>query len=511
MTLWIYLRQKLSPILDLRKDSDFFVLLDWQYIFNGVQLKTKRRWLRALFLLYQLLLPTQCTIWLYRTWAAAYMEHNTTLALSLFCGQFALTSILFRYLLLLLSYDQLQPIRTYINSRHFLDGHTKAHELRQRAFRTNNILILGLMMYGLINFSIYEACDLQWHEIFRMPNYLVQSNRMLAWTLQIIMHPMTLNGLGAFITSFLSIHTMLTALQAEFLLVEFAFVGLLKRTEEQIRQVPMENDEKEGLLWQSLNRELGRCIREHCEVMKHIREVNRVHSFSITVQYYTALLSLAIDFFFISYYGLDFASLSVLMFSVLLVFEWYYCCKLVEDLQATQNKRIGWILYNDDWPVWLQRGKYHQESLRQFRTTLSIVLLASQQSLSFHGSDIVEVSWQTFAIKPDNVSPYFPLTPQPITILTTFDHHRTNLRIVRVGLELHRTGQHERQLGHVQQCLVVVQPEVVIRNSPAAKYCAASPRPVSGTLRSCFPVAVGEDPASFVPKRCPLRTSGLRK
>lgn len=66
-----------------------------------------------------------------------------------------------------------------------------------------------------------------------------------------------------------------------------------------------------------------------------MREVNRVHSFSITVQYYTALLSLAIDAFFISYYGLNFVSVCVSIFSVLLVFEWYYCCKLVEDLQAT--------------------------------------------------------------------------------------------------------------------------------------------------------------------------------
>uniref|UniRef100_A0A182T127 Uncharacterized protein n=1 Tax=Anopheles maculatus TaxID=74869 RepID=A0A182T127_9DIPT len=95
------------------------------------------------------------------------------------------------------------------------------------------------------------------------------------------------------------------------------------------------------------------------------------------------------------------------------------------------NKRIGWTLYNDDWPAWLQHGKHQHGALRQFRITMSIVLLVSQRSLSFHGSDIVEVSWQTFG----------------------------NLRIVRVGLELHRTGQHERQLGHVQQRLVVVQPE----------------------------------------------------
>ncbi|XP_053663979.1 uncharacterized protein LOC128713140 [Anopheles marshallii] len=395
MSLWIYFRQKLSPILDLRADSDFFMLLNWQYIFNGVRLKTNRPWLRALFLLYQLQLPTQCAIWLYRTWIVAYIEHNTTLTLSLLCGQFALTSIVLRNVLFLLSYNQLEPVRNYINCKRFLPGHAKARELRQRAFRTNNILILVMMVYGLTNFCIYEATGLQWHEIFCMPNYLMQTNPALGWTLQIIMHPMTLNGLGAFIANFLSMHTMLTALHAEFLLVEFAFDGLLKRVAEQVREVPIKDGLKQCLLWQTFNAELGKCVRGHCEVVKHIREVNRVHSFSITVQYYTTLLSLAIDTFFISYHGLDFVSLSVLTFSALLVLEWYYCCKLVEDLQAT-NKRIGWTLYNDDWPAWLQRGKHQQDLLRQFRITVSIVLLASQQSLSFHGSDIVEVSWETF-------------------------------------------------------------------------------------------------------------------
>uniref|UniRef100_A0A182XY06 Odorant receptor n=1 Tax=Anopheles stephensi TaxID=30069 RepID=A0A182XY06_ANOST len=395
MTLWSYLRRKLSPILDLRQDSDYFVLLKWLYAFNGIQLQTNRLWLRALYLLYRLLLPAQCAIWLYRTWAAAYVERNKNLALSLLCGQFALTSIMFRFILLLLRHNQLQPVRSYINARRFLRDHTKAQGLRQRVFRTNNILIIGLMIYGMINFLIYEASDLQWHDIFRMPPYLMEMNRPLAWTLQIIMHPMTLNGLGAYVTSFLSMHTLLTGLQAEFLLVEFAFVGLLKRVEEQVLQGAIEDDARQRLLWETFNRELGICVREHCEVVKHIREVHRVHSFSITVQYYTALLSLAIDTFFISYNGLDFVSLSVLIFSVLLVFEWYYCCKLVEDLQAT-NKRIGWALYTDDWPAWLQHGKRQPGALRQFRITMSIVLLVSQRSLSFHGSDIVEVSWETF-------------------------------------------------------------------------------------------------------------------
>lgn len=35
MTLWKYVRQKLSPILDLQLDSDFFVLLKYQFILHG--------------------------------------------------------------------------------------------------------------------------------------------------------------------------------------------------------------------------------------------------------------------------------------------------------------------------------------------------------------------------------------------------------------------------------------------------------------------------------------------
>nr|XP_040236079.2 uncharacterized protein LOC120957758 [Anopheles coluzzii] len=393
MTLWKYVRQKLSPILDLQLDSDFFVLLKYQFILHGVQLQTERLWLRALFLLYQLLLPTQAIIWLWRTWAVAYIEHNKPLAISLLCGQFALTSIVARYMLLLRSYAQLQPIQRHLNEQRFLRGHPRAHALRQQAFRTNNVLMLALMVYGVLNFVVYEASGLHWQEIFRMPDYLLATNRPLTWTLHLIMRPMTFNGLGAFIATFVSIHTMLTVLHAELLLVEFAFDGLLERVE---RHVQAAGAQESPLLWQQFNRELGSCVREHCVVLKQVREVNRVHSFSITVQYYTALLSLAIDTFFISYYGLNFVSVCVSIFSVLLVFEWYYCCKLVEDLQAT-NKRIGWTLYNDKWSDWLQYGREQPAALREFRTTLSIILLATQRSLSLRGSDIVEVSWQTFA------------------------------------------------------------------------------------------------------------------
>uniref|UniRef100_A0A182PN46 Uncharacterized protein n=1 Tax=Anopheles epiroticus TaxID=199890 RepID=A0A182PN46_9DIPT len=395
MLLWAYARQKLSPVLDLRPDTDFFVLLKWQFIFHAIQLKTNRRWLRALFLLYQLLFPAQTVIWLYRTWAEAFIEHNTTLAVSLLCGQFTLFSIVLRYALLLRNHGQLTPVQDYINSQRFLGRHRKAQELRQRALRTNNILILVLMVYGLSNFCIYEASNLQWHEIFRMPQYLVKSNWPLAMTLQIIMHPMTYVGLGAFISSFVSVHTMLTCLHAELLLVEYAFQGLLERVERHVEQTPMEADERRQFFWWTFNRELGICVKEHCEVLRHIRKVNRVNSFSITVQYYTALLALAIDTFFISYYGLNFVSFCVLIFSILLVFEWYYCCKLVENLKAS-NERIGWTLYNDKWPAWLKYGMRQSACLRQFRMTLSIVLLVSQRSLPFRGSDIVEVSWQTF-------------------------------------------------------------------------------------------------------------------
>lgn len=59
---------------------------------------------------------------------------------------------------------------------------------------------------------------------------------------------------------------------------------------------------------------------------------------SFAVQYYTALLSLAVDAFFISYNGADFVALLVVSFSLLLVVEWYFYCKLAEELHLTVTR-----------------------------------------------------------------------------------------------------------------------------------------------------------------------------
>uniref|UniRef100_A0A182QR19 Odorant receptor n=1 Tax=Anopheles farauti TaxID=69004 RepID=A0A182QR19_9DIPT len=327
MHLWRVFRRKLAPLLELQADSDFFALLRQLLVVSGVHLETNRAWVRWLFRLYQLLYPAQCLIWLYRTWLVAFVEQNKTLSLSLLCGLFALTTISVRCWLILLSYGRLATVRRYINSQRFLRNDPTARQIRQRAFRANNTLTLGLVAYGLVNFLVYELFGLQSHDIFRMPDYLWRTNATLAWTLHVAVHPMTLTGLAAFVASFLNMHTLLTALQAEFRLVEYAFGGLLSRR-------VGESPDVDGL-WCELNRELGCCVREHCEVVRHIREVNRVFSFSIIVQYYTALLSLAIDTFFVSYHGFDFVTVMVVTFSTLLVFEWYHSCKLVEDLQAT--------------------------------------------------------------------------------------------------------------------------------------------------------------------------------
>lgn len=48
------------------------------------------------------------------------------------------------------------------------------------------------------------------------------------------------------------------------------------------------------------------------------------------------------------------------------------------------------------------------------------------------------------------------------------------------------------------------------RNNPVAIYRATIRRPVCGSLHSCFPGVEVSDPASFAPRICPPRTSGIK-
>lgn len=66
-----------------------------------------------------------------------------------------------------------------------------------------------------------------------------------------------------------------------------------------------------------------------------------------------------------------------------------------------------------------------------------------------------------------------------LRVLTAFNHHRADLNVMRIRFKFHRAGEHECQPGnassvsshsrrqsnslwHVKQCLVVVQPQVMI-------------------------------------------------
>lgn len=47
-------------------------------------------------------------------------------------------------------------------------------------------------------------------------------------------------------------------------------------------------------------------------------------------------------------------------------------------------------------------------------------------------------------------------------LLTTLNHHGTDLCIMRIRFKFHGTRQHQRQLGHIEQRLVMVKPEIMI-------------------------------------------------
>ncbi|XP_058127666.1 uncharacterized protein LOC131291132 [Anopheles ziemanni] len=394
----IVFRRLYSKLFKLRNDGDFFELLDLQLILSAIQLKSPRLLFRVVFILYQLLLPTQCVFWYIRIWVVATTDRNIPLTVTLTCAALAVTSIVIRYALILQCCDRFSAVRAYINSRQYLRDLPEAHGIRERAFRTNNTILGVLQAYGLMNITVFMATDMQQHEIFRIPDYIRRTNEPLFWVMHYLMQPMVLTGLATYMGTFLLPNALLIGLRAEMQLVQLGFQRVFQLVDVRAQEADHQQNSnaREDLTWRTLHQELAACVHEHCKVLQNVREVHRILNISVMVQYYCALLALAVDAFFISYHGFDFVAFTVVVFSLLLVFEWFYRCKLVEDLQAIHN-HIGWTLYNDNWPAWLQCSRRHRTSLRQFRDTLNTVLAISQRSLSCQGSDIVEVSWLAFS------------------------------------------------------------------------------------------------------------------
>ncbi|KFB38883.1 AGAP000230-PA-like protein [Anopheles sinensis] len=394
----IVFRRLYSKLFKLRVDGDFFELLDQWLIFSAIQLKSRRILLRIAFRLYQLLLPVQCIFWFSRVWVVAVIDRNVSLTVSLICAALAVTSIVIRYALILRCCGRFSAVRAYINSRQYLRGLPEAHEIRERAFRTNNTILVVLQAYCLMNITVFMATDMQQHEIFRIPDYIRRTTEPLFWVMHYLMQPMVLTGLATYMGSFIIPNALLIGLRAELQLVQLGFQRVFQLVDTRAHQVDhqLNPNAREDLAWRALHQELAVCVHEHCKVMQHVREVHQILNVSVMVQYYCALLALAVDGFFISYHGFDFVAFTVVVFSLLLVFEWFYRCKLVEDLQTIHN-HIGWTLYNANWPAWLQCSRRHRTSLRQLRDTLNTVQAISQRSLSCQGSEIVEVSWRAFS------------------------------------------------------------------------------------------------------------------
>ncbi|XP_035795865.1 uncharacterized protein LOC118468777 [Anopheles albimanus] len=389
--------------------SDQFALLDLHLLLSAIALRTDTPddppplLARLLFRLYQLLLPCQSTIWLYRTWVVYRFEQNATLSLSLACACLPIVSVVIRYGMLLATYGQFETTRRYLNARRYLADHPVAIGERYRAFRSINRAVLAVGLNCLVNVALYVVLRLYRHDIFRIPGTIGERyGQPLHTLLTALMVPFTANALATFMASFLLLYSLLISLLAELRIVGHSFRGLLQQTV------------AGGDCWGDLNRRLARCVQAHCDVLRCVTLVrlrrsvtktnlnvsNKLHNRSATssfaVQYYTALLSLAVDAFFISYNGADFVALLVVSFSLLLVVEWYFYCKLAEELHLT-HKRIGWTLYADDWPDQLYRGvPGRHRKPRQLHLSLAIVLAATQADLPFQRNNLISVSWYTF-------------------------------------------------------------------------------------------------------------------
>uniref|UniRef100_A0A182FJ11 Uncharacterized protein n=1 Tax=Anopheles albimanus TaxID=7167 RepID=A0A182FJ11_ANOAL len=287
--------------------------------------------------------------------------------------------------MLLATYGQFETTRRYLNARRYLADHPVAIGERYRAFRSINRAVLAVGLNCLVNVALYVVLRLYRHDIFRIPGTIGERyGQPLHTLLTALMVPFTANALATFMASFLLLYSLLISLLAELRIVGHSFRGLLQQTV------------AGGDCWGDLNRRLARCVQAHCDVLRHIRLVQRSATSSFAVQYYTALLSLAVDAFFISYNGADFVALLVVSFSLLLVVEWYFYCKLAEELHLT-HKRIGWTLYADDWPDQLYRGvPGRHRKPRQLHLSLAIVLAATQADLPFQRNNLISVSWYTF-------------------------------------------------------------------------------------------------------------------
>ncbi|XP_058064745.1 uncharacterized protein LOC131214380 [Anopheles bellator] len=148
--------------------------------------------------------------------------------------------------------------------------------------------------------------------------------------------------------------------------------------------------------WDQLERHIARTVHRHEVFQGQLSNIKPFLRTAFLLMFYAAVQLLTLGAFMISVNGITTYGVILVGFLTVVIFECYWCCRLVDRLND-MNASIGTLLYSLDWPTKLRYSPRDASRYRQARTSLSIIFSKTQNGLNITGGGMFEICSEAFA------------------------------------------------------------------------------------------------------------------
>ncbi|XP_050099247.1 uncharacterized protein LOC126579739 [Anopheles aquasalis] len=365
---------------------DFFLPAELLLLLPGFHLATRwhrKRWLRLLYRLTQLVQLCQYLLWADRFYLALVDGPRRSAKILHVANTFGvLTMMLARMLVLRWFLGDIEQFKGYQRARR------RTH--RHDSLPTIVTIALAFQAIGLADRAVFCFSRTYRHELYEMPSNVAACGWWCEAAVHLLSFDFAWRWAAAYNASLTTINTLLMGLADELAHLVAGYGRLLGG----------EHAPSAGTVdWRQLEHNIAQTVGQHEQFLAQLERLRPFLRATFLVMFYSAVLFLAIGTFMITANGTTTYDVILSGFLCALLLECYWCCRLVDRLNEL-NAGIGTLLYGLDWPTVLRyRGENAGEAshYRQVRAALSIIQSRTQVGLGISCGGMFAISSEAFA------------------------------------------------------------------------------------------------------------------
>ncbi|XP_035790090.1 uncharacterized protein LOC118465716 [Anopheles albimanus] len=387
-------------------DVDFFLPAELLLLLPGFHLAARwhrKRWLRLLYRLTQLVQLFQYLLWADRFYLAlvdGHLPQRSGKILHVANTFGVLTMMLARMLVLRWFLRDIEQFKGYQRhrrrTRQLISGH------QHDSLPTIVTIAVAFQAIGLADRAVFCFSRPYRHELYEMPSNLAAHGWWCETVVQLLSFDFAWRWAAAYNASLTTINTLLMGLADDLAHLVAGYGRLLEDARRQPPSLATTNETVghwQAVDWRQLEHNIAHTVGQHERFLAQLDRLKPFLRATFLVMFYSAVLFLALGTFMITANGTTTYGVILSGFLFALLLECYWCCRLVDRLNEL-NAGIGTLLYGLDWPTELRytaENASEASHYRQARAALSIIQSRTQIGLGISCGGMFAISSEAFA------------------------------------------------------------------------------------------------------------------